>query len=386
MKKSSVGITFKKELRGIVRDKKSLVMMLIVPIMIPIFMLLFSFVYDTMMKAPATPPVYKVGVNYETNDVEKEIIGNLNFETVYYATQDELNKAYNDKEIVAYVTKDGTQYKIFVNDMSEDSAKAGAAVTAYLKSYNDYQAQVYLISIGADPDKVFNNTETSMETLPGKSDLVSVIIMLGFTFSVMAITLTATYGAIDSTAGEKERGTLETLLTFPIKSEHLVIGKYLAITVSCLITSVLCTVLAGVSLSVAASIFAIYKNTVINITVGNILLGLLVMFAYSAFISGVCIAIASRSKTFKEAQTALTPICFLAIIPMFLDILKIGLTPVLSFIPIINHTLLLEDIFCKAEPINAVNLIIMFVSSIAYTIAVIFFITKQYKSEKILFL
>ena len=387
MKRNSVGITVKKELRGIVRDKKSLIMMLVTPIMIPVMILLFSFVYDTLIyKKPAEPTAKeKVGFNYEMDDIEKQIVGELDFEPVYYASEDELVSAYNGDNIVAYVIKDGTNYKIFINDMSEKSAKAGSNVAAYLKAYNDCQAQAYLEYIGADPNMVFNNLSYETEKLPGTSDLVTIIIMLGFTFAIMAITLTAIYGATDSTAGEKERGTLETLLTFPIKSEHLVIGKYLAITVSCLITSVLCTALVGVSLAVASSVFEMYKNAVINIGAVNILLGLLIMFAYSLFISGLCIAIATRAKSFKEAQTALTPVCFIAVVPMFLDILKIALSPVLSLIPVISHTLLLESVFCGSSPVSVVNMLIMLATSIAYAVGIIFYITKQYKSEKILF-
>ena len=47
-----------------------------------------------------------------------------------------------------------------------------------------------------------------------------------FLFIMMAITVSATYPATDTTAGERERGTLETLLTFPIKSKDIIVGKF----------------------------------------------------------------------------------------------------------------------------------------------------------------
>ena len=53
---------------------------------------------------------------------------------------------------------------------------------------------------------------------------------------MMAITVSATYPATDTTAGERERGTLETLLTFPIKSKDIIVGKFLGVTVSSIIT------------------------------------------------------------------------------------------------------------------------------------------------------
>jgi sodium transport system permease protein len=107
------------------------------------------------------------------------------------------------------------------------------------------------------------------------------------------------------------------------------------------------------------------------------------MISYSLFISGLCIAIASFSKTYKEAQSALTPLSMLVMVPMFLNVLGIDMNPVLSLIPIVNHTLLINDIFC--DNINILNISIMFISTIVYVIIIIKFITHLYKSEKILF-
>ena len=57
-------ITIKKELRGIIRDKKSLMMMLVTPILIPIFILLFSYMYETMLDKDESTNTYNIGVNY----------------------------------------------------------------------------------------------------------------------------------------------------------------------------------------------------------------------------------------------------------------------------------------------------------------------------------
>ena len=56
-------ITIKKELRGIIRDKKSLMMMLVTPILIPIFILLFSYMYETMLDKDESTNTYNIGVN-----------------------------------------------------------------------------------------------------------------------------------------------------------------------------------------------------------------------------------------------------------------------------------------------------------------------------------
>lgn len=378
-------ITIKKELRGILRDKKSLMMMLLTPLMIPLFIFMFSFVYDSMMNDDTTDK-YQVGINYNMNSVEQDIIKNMDFETKYYSTKDEMQTAFDSGELDAYVIKTNNKYLIYSNDKGQDSYYASISFSSYLDAYNNYLAQDYLTSINADMDKVYNNISYDFEKLHGSNDLVNEIITMGFIFAIMAISLTAIYCATDSTAGEKERGTLETFLTFPVKSEELITGKFLAIFISCLITSLISTLFAVVSFGLASNMFEIYKDTVLNFNFATISMGLLIMIAFSVFISGLCIAIASLSKSYKEAQSSLTPISLLTMIPMFLDILEINMTPILAFIPVVNHTMLLKTVFCGTiQTADLVNIIIMFVSTIIYSIIVIKLITKQYKSEKVLF-
>ena len=152
----------------------------------------------------------------------------------------------------------------------------------------------------------------------------------------MSITLTAIYGSTDSTAGEKERGTLETFLTFPIKSNELITGKYLAISISCIITAIISTVLTVSAFAICSNMFEIYNDTIINLNVTTISIGLLIMISFSLFISGTCIAISSFCKTYKEAQSALTPLSLLTMVPMFFDMFGIKMNALLSLVPILN--------------------------------------------------
>lgn len=375
--------TIKKELRAIIRDRKSLLMMLLTPIMIPIFVFLFSFVYDNLVNQDDIEE-YNVGINYKLSDIEEKIIKELNFTTIYYEDKEKLQEAYEKGKISSYVILNDDKYNIYANEMTEKSKISSTLVTAYLDNYNTYIAQNYLTSINVDLDKVYHNINYSYEKIvDGNNDLVNIIINFAFIFSIMSITLCAIYSATDSTAGEKERGTLETILTFPIKNNELIIGKYLAISISCIFTSIISIVLAVVSLSICKQMFEIYNDTIFNFNFITITLSFLIMVSYSMFISGLCIAISSFSKTYKEAQSALTPISMITMVPMFFDILEVSINPIISLIPIVNHTLLINEIFCGN--INIVNILIMFISTIIYVVILIKVITKLYKKEKILF-
>lgn len=378
---NNILITLKKELKLIIRDKKSLLMMAITPLFIPIFVILMSYIYEelTVNKEDKT---YQIGVNYELSSTERELLSDEVKYTVYSSSK-ELEEAYNSNKIFAYIVKDNNSYNIYANIQSEDGSMVTSLITNYLDNYNNYLGQSYLINNNIDLSKVYNNLNYNVTEIKGESIFGNQIILMAITFTIMAITLSCIYTSTDTTAGEKERGTLETILTFPIRRKELIFGKYLAISISGIVTLLIGVFLSIVSLYYVKNSFSIYDNVIFNINTITILLTILILSFYTLFISGLCITIASFTKSFKEAQSALTPISLVTCIPMFLEMLNINISGVLSFIPIINHTIVINNILTSSININ--NILITIISSIIYIIVLLLFINKMYKSEKILF-
>lgn len=377
----NIKITIKKELRGIVRDKKSLFMMALTPIFIPIFVFLMAYIYDGMINKEAI--IYKVGTNYTPNEIEKEIIEQNNLQLIKYQNVKELEEAYHKKEITSYIIKENNSYSIYNNSESEDGSYAGMYITNYLESYNNYLGGIYLSQNNINAQLVYNNISYNIIELEGDSMLGNEVINMAIIFTIMAITLTAIYATTDATAGEKERGTLETLLTYPIKSSELILGKFLAITISSIITLIISIILMIISLNLVKDNFEMLKGLAFNINSLTIILTFIILLTYSFFISGLCIAIASKTKSFKEAQSSLTPVSLIICIPMFLQMLDIRPGSYLNFIPIFNHSFVLNDIFLGN--INTNNILITTITSIIYSLVLIYIIIKEYKSEKILF-
>ena len=378
---NNILITLKKELKLIIRDKKSLLMMAITPLFIPIFVILMSYIYEelTVNKDDKT---YQIGVNYELSSTERELLSDEVKYTVYSSSK-ELEEAYNSNKILAYIVKDNNSYNIYANIQSEDGSMVTSLITNYLDNYNNYLGQSYLVNNNIDLSKVYNNLNYNVTEIKGESIFGNQIILMAITFTIMAITLSCIYTSTDTTAGEKERGTLETILTFPIRRKELIFGKYLAIFISGIVTLLIGVFLSIVSLYYVKNSFSIYDNVIFNINTITILLTILILLFYTLFISGLCITIASFTKSFKEAQSALTPISLVTCIPMFLEMLNINISGVLSFIPIINHTIVINNILTSSININ--NILITIISSIIYIIVLLLFINKMYKSEKILF-
>ena len=378
---NNILITLKKELKLIIRDKKSLLMMAITPLFIPIFVILMSYIYEelTVNKEDKT---YQIGVNYELSSTERELLSDEVKYTVYSSSK-ELEEAYNSNKILAYIVRDNNSYNIYANIQSEDGSMVTSLITNYLDNYNNYLGQSYLVNNNIDLSKVYNNLNYNVTEIKGESIFGNQIILMAITFTIMAITLSCIYTSTDTTAGEKERGTLETILTFPISRKELIFGKYLAISISGIVTLLIGVFLSIVSLYYVKNNFSIYDNVIFNINTITILLTILILLFYTLFISGLCITIASFTKSFKEAQSALTPISLVTCIPMFLEMLNINISGVLSFIPIINHTIVINNILTSSININ--NILITIISSIIYIIVLLLFINKMYKSEKILF-
>lgn len=378
---NNILITLKKELKLIIRDKKSLLMMAITPLFIPIFVILMSYIYEelTVNKDDKT---YQIGVNYELSSTERELLSD-EVKYAVYSSSKELEEAYNSNKILAYIVKDNNSYNIYANIQSEDGSMVTSLITNYLDNYNNYLGQSYLVNNNIDLSKVYNNLNYNVTEIKGESIFGNQIILMAITFTIMAITLSCIYTSTDTTAGEKERGTLETILTFPIRRKELIFGKYLAISISGIVTLLIGVLLSIVSLYYVKNSFSIYDNVIFNINTITILLTILILLFYTLFISGLCITIASFTKSFKEAQSALTPISLVTCIPMFLEMLSINISGVLSFIPIINHTIVINNILTSSININ--NILITIISSIIYIIVLLLFINKMYKSEKILF-
>ena len=379
--KNNLWNILKKELRELFRDKKSLAMMLVIPIFIPLLVIGMSALFESQVSKDVSE-YNKIGFAYEMTEEEKSIAKEMNIEIIN-GNEEELKEKYDNGEINLYITKQDSKY-IINTDGSDNSTFASSLIENYFNTYKQYLQQSYLQENNINPNEVLNIITVEENVLEQDNYFANYIKNYAFLFIMMAITVSATYPATDTTAGERERGTLETLLTFPIKSRDIIVGKFLGVTVSSIITGLISLALAIISLMITKNMFSIYEGMEVMYSPITILFAVIVIIAYSFFISGLCIAIASTSKTFKEAQSALTPLTFISFFPgMIAFMMGITTTPILSIVPFLNFTLIFTDI--NNGTINLLNIVLMAISTIIYISLVFSYIIKQYKSEKVLF-
>lgn len=374
-------LILKKELREVFRDKKSLAMMLIIPVLIPLIIIGMSALFESETSTDVNT-YNKIGFNYELSDIELEILDSLEIDYSINDT-DALEEEFNNQEINSYITKENNHYVINYDSANIESSGSASLSESFLETYKSVLEENYLSNSNVDVSE-FNNLLTYEEkTQEQQNYFANYIVNYAFLFILMAITVSATYPATDATAGEKERGTLETLLTFPIKSKDIIIGKLLSVTLSSIITGVLGLILSVLAILYVGNTYDIYSgSTLLNASI--IIYALIIIIAYSIMISGLCIAIASMSKSFKEAQSALTPLTFIAFFPgMIVFMIDISNNAILSLIPFINFSMIFTDV--TNNNLNILYLILMLISTIVIITIVITYIIRQYKSEKILF-
>ena len=380
MKWNNIRITIFKELRGIIRDKKSLQKLILYPLLIPSIILLFGFLFDSVNESK-----YVIGVNYSLSDVEKSIIKEYkNLEVEEYKNKNEVEDAYQNQKIVGYIIKKDNSYTIYADESQNSGEAAFSLGLSYLDAYNKYLETEAILLQGMDPDDIFNPITIDSKSLT-KDDsnmMTTIMYSLVITYIIMIVVLVCVVVVTDATSGEKERGTLETILTFPIKSFELVLGKYLATAILGFIVGVISYLLSIPTFNLSKEMFKSFEDIVFITNISSILL-VIVVILLSAFLSaGICMAMAGKARTYKEAQSSLQFISFLPMIPYFLKIMEIDNT-LFEFIPIANCGSLLNDIVMNQVHIESFITIIL--TTILYTAIIIIYISKQYKKEETLF-
>ena len=154
----------------------------------------------------------------------------------------------------------------------------------------------------------------------------------------------AVYPAIDLTAGERERGTLEALISAPVPRHELLFAKYLAVLFVALLTA-LANLLSMVVTAYSAGMEnLLFGSGGISIRLLGLIFGLLVVFA--GFFSAVILILTSFARSFKEAQAYLIPVMLVSLAPGVLCLLPgIEMTGWMSVTPLVNIVILARDIF-----------------------------------------
>ena len=171
---------------------------------------------------------------------------------------------------------------------------------------------------------------------------VSLTTLIPLILILMTIT-GAVYPAIDLTAGERERGTLEALMAAPVPRLLLLTAKYVAVVTVALLTAAANLFAMAVTLLSTGLGENVFGQSGLTVMLVVEVSGLMVLFAM--FFSGILLAITSFARSFKEAQAYLIPVMLLAIAPGTISLMPdLRSNAVLSVLPLVNIVLLARDL------------------------------------------
>ncbi|MBX7098384.1 MAG: ABC transporter permease subunit [Myxococcaceae bacterium] len=169
---------------------------------------------------------------------------------------------------------------------------------------------------------------------------------------VLMLFVGALYPAIDMTAGERERGTWETVLVAPVKPWQVMAAKYLAVA-----TLASCTALANLaSMAVTFRIGLALdsgQSAQVHFSPAQLAVLLVALVAAAGMVSGVALAVASVARTFKEAQALLTPFTMLGSLPGMLALMPgVELNAFTACVPLLNVALLVKAVVLSAATVG----------------------------------
>ncbi|WP_257454949.1 ABC transporter permease subunit/CPBP intramembrane protease [Archangium lipolyticum] len=194
-----------------------------------------------------------------------------------------------------------------------------------------------------------------------------------------ALVMSGFYPAIDVTAGEKERGTLQTLLCAPVKPLEVVLGKYGVVSLFTLGGALMN--LLGMGLA----FMAIAGGTVgrVHMSAGMLAAAFGALVPLAMLVSALLIAVGVTARSFKEGQNHLMPVLLgVMVLAHGAMIPSVELTPKLALVPIVNVAVLLRELLTGRVDVGLYS--VVFVSTLAWAVAGVLFAARVFESEQVL--
>ena len=390
---------YKKEIMDVIRDKKTILTMVVLPVILYPLLFLVVMQIMTMILSNQEEQTYYVAYDKVSEEnqqaLEDWIQGDEDGYDYVIETKTSKNpkKDLEQEKIDAYITTTVTDeqviYEVHYLSAVTDSSSVSDMLKEEITSYSKKVAERNADALGLDVTKVLypidskitdqSSNESSMGSLLGS--FIPFLLITGIMTGCM-------YPAIDITAGEKERGTLETLLTLPIGNLELIISKFLSVaTVS--IVSVFINIL-----SIGGIVFYLFR-TVMSLTEGAgafrlatfvpaILISVVCVIAFALFMSAVVMCICAFAKSFKEANNYITPLTLIVMLTAYVGFIpNVELSSVTALIPVANICLLMKNLMVFKY--NFTLILIVLFSNIIYAFVAVWFLSRIYDSESILF-
>jgi len=386
-------IIWAKELRDTVRDRRTLMVMVLVPILLTPALIVGM---NALVRATSSKPVHIV-VSGQT--AAPQLVALLRRQPLVTVTGSAdptgaVKRGNADAGLIiaagfAARVEGGATGKltVVVDSTQTSSDRALAAITAAREEYGARIVSGRLRARGVDPT-VLNPVVATTQDVATKQALAGFLLSLIVpAFLVSYSVMGGMYTAMDIAAGEKERFTLEALLLSPATKLQITLGKLLAVSTVSIITIVLALAALFVALEKApltATTGTGGGGPALSLPMGSIallaLLGVLLALAFSA----LELALSILARSFKQAQSYVMPLYLVAFIPTFALAAIPGLKLATAYylIPVINAVLVFKETLVDAPTASHVLLTIL--TMLLFCLAAILVTLRTFSDERVL--
>ncbi len=333
---SSVAIVFRKEIREILRDRRTLVAIALATLATPIVLFVIS-----QVSVQTASQTYTVGYSGQLPAGLDILFTSTGLRLVQ--VDDPATAAKSQVDIGVAFTADGA---IEYYDPTRQSAQlADVRFQTVLSKYDGAKVAAALQQRGVDPS-VLNPLPVTVRPLSSPTRAAGNS-FLSFFLPYILITMSLTGGlsaALDTSAGERERKTLESLLLTPAPRGQLLVGKILAVSTISLAAALAAIVSMLVALTQirfggTAGTFPVTLSAQASV----VMVWLAILLAGS--FSSLTIALGTLARNFRQGQAYATPLYFVTIFPASIVLFIPDFNPNLAYylIPILNAVLVLRD-------------------------------------------
>ena len=397
---------YRKELIEVMRDRRALIFMIVLPtLVLPLlFHVMFTFMEKQEKKA-STATIRTTLINADSvPDLKAFLEAEKAYEVLTGFTADDLKAAIREDRLdlglvfpddAAETVAGGNQLEVSAYyDNASLTNKALRRARNAIERYGEKKREEKLAELGVTSvfrqKGIIEPVIVKKIGIAGKRELIGERAggFLPYIFIIFCF-MGALYPAIDITAGEKERGTLETLLLTPVPRSYLVAGKFLVVFTSGITACILCLSSMGgwiwwkvshLDEKAGEGVAEIMRSVGATdlILIGSMMVPLAAIFA------ALLLSVSIYAKNFKEAQTYVAPFNFLIILPAVVGMLPgIELTWGWAMVPISNVSLAIKELVKGTMDYTMLGVIF---TSTALVAAVGFaFCVNWFKRESVLF-
>lgn len=396
MNTSRMYALFKREIKDIFRDKKTLIMMVVVPILLYPLLIVGMTLLMTAINTSQLDKTYQIAFVDMEEDNVLALQGILDDKTKIEYDMERISsenpeKDLKDEKLHAYVTKtkeDGQDlYEVHYLSASDDSSLVADVLMDALSIYREEVRKERVEEKGLNEKEVLYPITYELADASSKEESVGNYLGTLIPFLVItSICLGAIYPAIDVTAGERERGTLETLLTLPVTNFEMIMSKFFAVSIIASISAVLNICSMGAAFVFMFQFVGGISGMELKIStfVPAILFLLVVVIFFALFVTAVSMCTCIFAKSFKEANNYITPVLLVFMFGGYSAMLPdLELTVTTAAIPIVNMTMMMKSLFRFEYQYPLFGVVLM--SNVVYSVLTIMVLARLYNSESVLF-